>query len=228
MTTLSPDTLVAASPGVYAPQNDSLMLIDAMTNPAVVDHRSVRDFCAGSGIAAIVAAQLGAEAVTAVDISRRAVRCTRRNARAAGVRINVCTGTHLDALDRGPFDVVVCNPPYVPAPPAARPEQVPGAGPTRSWDAGSDGRLVLDPLCESASALLADAGVLLVVQSEFADPARSVRMLRTGGLHTEVVMSRRVPFGPVLSARSRWMERVGLVPAGRREEELVVIRAEKR
>lgn len=229
VTTFSPDALVAASPGVYAPQNDSLLLIDAMTAHAMVEGRSVLDFCAGSGIAAIAAARLGAESVTAIDISRRAVRCTRRNARLVRVRVKACVGTQLDAYERGPYDVVVCNPPYVPAMPGQRDDAVPDdAGPSSAWDAGSDGRLILDPLCDSAGELLADNGLLLIVQSEFADPDRSVWMLRHRGLNVDVVMTRRIPFGPVLTARARWMEHVGLIPLGRREEELVVIRAEKR
>jgi hypothetical protein len=52
-------------------------------------------------------------------------------------------------------------------------------------------------------------------------------MLCTGGLDAEVVIGLRVPFGPVGSARSEWLERIGLLPTGCREEELVVIKAGK-
>lgn len=229
MTTFSLDALVAASPGVYVPQHDSFLLIDAMAAHAAVEGRSVLDFCAGSGIAAIAAARLGANTVIAVDSSPRAVRCIRRNARTVGVRVNACVGTHRAAYERGPYDVVVCNPPYVPAPPGRQDNSVlDHVGPSSAWDAGPDGRLILDPLCDSAAQLLADNGVLLIVQSEFAGPDRSMRMLRAGGLGAEVVEKRRIPFGPVLTRRAPWMEHVGLIPPGRREEELVVIRAVKR
>ena len=75
--------------------------------------------------------------------------------------------------------------------------------------------------------MLTDDGVLLIVQSEFADPVRSVRMLRCGGMQAEVIKTKRVPFGPVLSGRARWMEHAGLRMTGRREEELVVIRGKR-
>lgn len=230
VTTFSPDTSTDAAPGVYAPQEDSLLLLEAMATHAAVRGRSVLDMCAGSGVVAIAAARLGARPVTAVDICRRAVRCTRRNARAAGVRVKACVGTHLDAVIRGPYDLVVCNPPYLPSVPSGRSGQsVPDrAGPSRAWDAGADGRLVLDPLCESAADLLTGAGELLTVQSEFADPERTVWMLRRRGLAARILLTRRIPFGPVLSARVDWMESAGLIPAGRREEELVVIRGVKR
>lgn len=229
-TTFSRDTLVAAAPGVYAPQDDSYLLLEALAQTTSVQGRSVLDLCTGTGIAAIAAARLGARKVTAIDVSRRAIRCTRRNARAAGVaqRITACVGTHGDASIRGRYDVVLCNPPYVPA----RPRPYNGATPERgcaamAWDAGPDGRLVLDPLCDSAAGLLEDGGVLLVVQSEFADPGRSIRMLRRQGVDAEVVLTQRIPFGPVLTERASWMEVAGLIPAGLREEELVVIRGEK-
>ena len=228
MTTFSPDAAVAAAPGVYAPQHDSLLLIEAMAASAAVEGRAVLDLCTGTGIAAIAAAQMGARTVTAVDSCRRAVRCTRRNARAAGVRLRACVGTHRDALARGPYDLVVCNPPYVPAPPGRHNGSVPAeAGPSTAWDAGADGRMVLDPLCESAPGLLAREGVVLIVQSEFADPERSIRMLRRRRIYAEIILTQRIPFGPVLTDRAPWMESVGLLTGGRREEELVVIRGEK-
>ena len=86
---------------------------------------------------------------------------------------------------------------------------------------------MLDPLCESAPDLLDEYGTMLIVQSEFADADRTVRQLRRGGLSAEVLMSQLIPFGPVLRTRARWLETVGKLPFGRREEELVVIRARK-
>jgi release factor glutamine methyltransferase len=36
-----------------------------------------------------------------------------------------------------------------------------------------------------------------------------------------------IPFGPVLTARAHWLERVGLLEVGRREERLAVVRADR-
>ena len=69
---------------------------------------------------------------------------------------------------------------------------------------------------------------MLIVQSEFAGSELSLRRLREAGMRAEVIMNQLIPFGPVLNARARWMESVGMLPVGRREEELVVIRARKR
>lgn len=229
MTTFYPDIRsVAAEPGVYAPQHDSRLLIDIMQSTGTAQGRSVLDLCTGSGVVAIAAAQLGARSVSAFDICRRAVRCAQRNADAAGVHIDARRGSCAEAARHGPYDLVVANPPYVPAVPDAQSDDgLSHVGPSRAWDAGRDGRMVLDPLCATAVDLLADQGTLLIVQSEFALPEKSLRMLRGNRLYAEVVAAQIIPFGPVLTSRARWMESVGLLPVGRREEELVVIRAEK-
>lgn len=230
MTTLYPDVqdAVAVTAGVYAPQHDSRLLIEAMTVAAEVAGRRVLDLCTGSGVAAVAAAHLGALSVTALDICPRAIRRAEANAAGAGVTVDARLGTWTDALATGPYDVVVSNPPYVPTSPDAHRETIStDVGPAWAWNAGSDGRLVLDPLCDSAPKLLADGGTMLIVQSEFADAKHSLRRLRTGELRAEVVMKQVIPFGPVLTARAVWMESVGMLPIGRREEEIVVIRAEK-
>ncbi|MGY4709807.1 HemK2/MTQ2 family protein methyltransferase [Mycolicibacterium sp. CBM1] len=231
MTTLYPDVQdsVHAQVGVYAPQQDSRLLIEAMTLTGVAAGRRVLDLCTGSGVVAIAAARLGARAVTALDICPEAIACVRRNATDAGVGVNAVAGTWSTALAAGPYDVVVSNPPYVPTPPDAHLENIPAAvGPVAAWNAGLDGRQILNPLCDSAPELLDEGGTLLVVHSEFADTAQSLRRLRSGGLRAEVVLNQLIPFGPVLTARARWMESIGMLPVGRRQEELFVIRADKR
>lgn len=227
MTILYPDLRdsVAPAAGVYAPQHDSHLLIEAMSVSTEVRGRRVLDLCTGSGVVAIAAAQLGAHSVTAFDICPQAISCTRNNAATAGVIVDARVGSWTAALAAGPYDLVVSNPPYVPTGPDVHSERIPG--PARAWNAGADGRLILDPLCDAAPELLADGGTMLIVQSEFADAQRSVRQLRGGGLRAEVIMTQLIPFGPVLKTRAKWMERTGMLPVGRREEELAVIRADK-
>lgn len=212
--------------GVYRPQQDSYLLIDTMEATGLAGRRRVLDLCSGSGVVAIAAAEMGADSVTAFDICPRAVRCSRDNARAAGADVEIRHGPWTDALACEPFDLVVSNPPYVPSPRHGGP--IPGAGgPEWSWNGGVDGRIVLDPLCRAAAALLRSGGSVLLVQSALADPGRSVKALRDSGLDADIVASRWIPFGPVVSARAGWLERTGRMPRGCREEQLVVIRADK-
>ncbi len=213
--------------GVYVPQDDSRLLMDVMGRTGLARGRRVVDLCTGGGAVAIEAAEQGASAVTAVDICRRAVRCARANALTAGVEVDVHMGSWARAVEFGPFDLAVCNPPYVPHDPNIDAHSAPPIGPARAWNGGYDGRLVLDPLCEAAPGLIADGGTLLLVQSEFAVPRRTLAALASVGLDAEIVASRWIPFGPVLSSRAEWLEDSGLLEPGRREEELVVVRADK-
>lgn len=225
-----PDTIefpmVVAARGVYVPQQDSRLLIATLGSQA--GRRRTVDLCTGSGVVAIAAAAFGASPVTAWDISAQAVACTRDNAAAAGVAIDVHRGSWAQAIADGPYDLVVSNPPYVPTPPGGSGDDVPAdAGLAQALDAGPDGRLVLDELCATAPALLGDGGTMLFVQSEFAGIGQSLNALRSVGVESEVVDSQTIPFGPVLTARARWLETSGRLTRGCREETLVVIRADK-
>lgn len=228
MTITYPEPGISAARNVYQPQEDSRLLVDAMHHTALIPGRRVLDLCTGSGFVAIAAAAMGCASVMAFDICPHAVRCSRGNAAIAGVEVDVREGSWLGALDCAPFDVVVSNPPYVPTPPGTDTEVIcSSAGPSWAWNAGPDGRLIVEPLCESAPKLLRDGGSLLLVHSALAGVQRSLDSLRAGGMKTEIIASKWIPFGPVMSARAGWLEDTGRIPCGRREEELVVIRADK-
>ncbi len=212
---------------VYAPQEDSHLLIEQMAAlPGGVAGKTVLDFCTGSGVVAIAAASAGAAAVTAVDLCPRAVRCARDNAAAADLVIDVVVGSFREALAAGPYDVVLCNPPYVPAPASDDLPQL--TGPSQAWDASADGRLVLDPLCAAAPELLADKGILLLVQSEYSGTSATVRALERVGMIVSVIAEQSVEFGPVMKSRATWLRDQGLMAQGCSEESLVVIAARKR
>ena len=213
---------------VYVPREDSQLLIDVMEKTGLARGSRVADLCTGTGILAIAACEQGASQVTAFDICPRAVHCARTDSAAAGFDVSVHLGSWARAVEFGPYDLVICNPPYVPHDPSIDAVQLPSdIGPARAWDAGYDGRLVLDPLCATAPQLLAGGGTLLVVQSEFAGPRSTLAALASAGLDAEVVAYQWIPFGPVLTSRAAWLEETGRLEPGRREEELLVIRADK-
>lgn len=229
MTVTYPSPAVSAAQNVYQPQEDSRLLVDTMHNSGLIPGRRVLDLCTGSGFVAIAAAEMGSASTTAFDICPRAVACSRGNTEAAGVDVDIHEGSWVEALEWSPFDVVVSNPPYVPTPPGGDERPVcPDAGPPWAWNAGPDGRTILDPLCEAAPKLLCDGGSLLLVHSALCGVQQSLDALKWAGMDAKVVASKWIPFGPVMTARAVWLEQVGLIPRGRREEELVVIRADKR
>jgi release factor glutamine methyltransferase len=65
------------------------------------------------------------------------------------------------------------------------------------------------------------------VHSEFANVDRTVEGLEAAGLRARVVAEQWIPFGPVLTARAHWLEKIGLLETGRRQELLAVVRADR-
>ena len=182
---------------------------------------SVLDLCTGSGVLAVTAARAGAASVTAVDVSRRALLTTRVNARRNGVRVRTVRGSLLDAVSGESFDLIVSNPPYVPA----VEDEIPRRGPARAWDAGLDGRALLDEICVRAPEHLRPGGRLLVVHSSVIGTSETVQALAEQGLEAEVIERRRGGLGPLIRGRAALLRERGMLRPGQDDEELVVIRA---
>ena len=206
-------------PGVFQPHSDTWLLAELLREQTLGPRASVLDVCTGSGALAVCAAQRGVRDVTAIDRSRRAVWTVRMNARLNGVRVRALHGDLFAPVAGQRFDAIVSNPPYVPA----ETDEFPSAGPQRAWDAGVDGRLLLDRICRDAPAHLKPGGFLLLVHSSVCGPALTLSQLREGGLEADVVARRRGPLGPLLTARVEMLESRGLLRG--REEEMLVIRA---
>ncbi|MFF4537063.1 HemK2/MTQ2 family protein methyltransferase [Streptomyces aureus] len=206
-------------PGVYRPQTDTGLLRRALRREPISGRTEVLDLGTGSGALAVEAARMGAR-VTAVDISWRALAAAWCNGLLNGQRVRVRHGDLASAVPGRRFDLVVTNPPYVPAPGGAPPR-----GSARAWDAGADGRLLIDRICAAAPTVLRPYGRLLMVHSHLSGVEETLARLRDGGLRAQVVERTRLPFGPVLRSRLGWLRERGLL-AGRTNEELVVIRAE--
>ncbi|MFD2420144.1 methyltransferase [Amycolatopsis pigmentata] len=207
-------------PGVYRPQDDTRLLASVVATTRIPAGARVLDVCAGTGAVALTAALTGTGEVTAIDISRRAVLSTRLNAWRLRLPVKTRRASFVDMSWPDRFDFVLANPPYVPSAATTGP-----AGRDRSWDAGPDGRALLDPLCTIAPRLLAPGGCLLLVHSSVSGVDITLDMLGSGGLRAGVVARRRIPFGPVMRARATFLEDAGLIDVGQRHEDLVVIRA---
>ena len=204
-------------PGVHRPRSDTWLLAEVLARQPLRG-AELADICTGSGALAIAAARRGAT-VLAVDVSHRSLLAARINARLNGCAIRLRRGDLFDGLGNRRFDVVVCNPPYVPAPT----DELPRHRVRTAVDAGRDGRALLDRLCREAPAHLRAGGSLLVVHSSVCGVARTCELLRAAGLVVDVVARQPGPLGPVLAARAGLLRARGLLGATD-EEELVVIR----
>lgn len=206
---------VLALPGVYRPRRDTALLIAA----ALEDRRPGRralDLCTGTGAAALALAHAG-HAVTAVDLGWRATTSARLNARRARVALDVRRGDLFAPLQGERFAIITCNPPYVPLAPGERTRRH-----ERAWNAGHDGRMILDTLCTEVGDHLEPGGSAFIVQSSYSGITDTLAALIERGLRTEVVARERGALGPIARARAAHLARLGH-PTD--HEDLVVIRA---
>lgn len=210
-------------PGVYRPQDDTQVLADVLRRGGHAGGRHVLDVCTGTGALALVAADAGAASVTAVDLSRRSVAVTRLNSRLRRAQVEVYRGDLFTPVAGRRFNLILCNPPYVPAETAVLPRH----RIARCWDGGLDGRSVLDRICGGAAEHLTADGVLLMVHSVLCRVEDTVARLAEAGMTAEIVGHARIPFGPVLRARAAMLAARGLIETGTTTEDLVVVRARR-
>jgi len=212
--------VLVRTPGVYRAEGDTALLAGVMSRGGFARGRRVLDLGTGSGALA-VAARAGAATVTAVDVSWRSVVATWVNSRLQGAGVSVRQGDLFTAVTGRRFDLVIANPPYVPAETAVLPRH----RKARCWDGGPDGRAVLDRICAGVADVLAPGADVLLVHSAVCNAELTVGALQRAGLTAQVLDRATVPFGPVMRARTAMLESRGLIAPGQRIEELVVVGA---
>ena len=208
-------------PRVYRVDSDTFLLIDVLREGGYAVGRRVLDIGTGTGALALAAARCGAASVTAVDVSLRSVAAAWLNSRLHGVACTVHWGDLCGPVADQYFDLIVANPPYVPA----STDVLPRHRISRCWDGGLDGRHIVDRICTEGPDLLAPEGMMLLVHSAVCDEDITLKRFADAGLQAEVLTRCTVPFGPVMRARAAMLEARGLVEPGQRAEELVVIGA---
>ncbi|MDQ3764655.1 MAG: methyltransferase [Actinomycetota bacterium] len=208
-------------PGVYRVGTDTSLLIDVLRQGGYAAGRRVLDLGTGTGAVALAAARYSAASVTAVDLSLRSVAAAWLNTRLHRVPCQVYWGDLGEPVAGQYFDVILANPPYVPATSIVLPRH----RMSRCWDAGLDGRALLDRICAEGPALLAPEGIILLVHSAICDEDITRKRFADAGLQAEVLTRHTVPFGPVMRARAAMLEARGLIQPGQRAEQLVVIGA---
>lgn len=216
-----PATKLVRVPGTYRPQEDTQLLIGHIRRQELARGRRVLDICTGTGALALAAAEGGAATVTAIDLSRRAVANTRLNSLLNRAGVEVLRGDLLAPVAGRLFDLVISNPPYVPAPT----ERLPRYRMGRCWDGGHDGRVLVDRICDTVGDVLAPGGRFLLTHSAVTDADLTVERLTGRGLEACVVKTETIPFGPVMTRRADLLAARGLIEPRQRHEEIVVIEA---
>lgn len=107
----------SVTPEVLIPRHDTETLVEAALGklpPSLL--AEVLDLGTGSGcIAVTLSMERPAARLTAVEISPSALRVARKNAQALGASIEFRQGAWFAPLSGRRFDLIVSNPPYIPA-----------------------------------------------------------------------------------------------------------------
>jgi release factor glutamine methyltransferase len=181
---------LAVGPGVFVPRPETELLVDLGTEAAEgLQAPTVVDLCTGSGAVALaVKARLPAARVHAVELSGHAHAWAVDNVARTGLEVDLRLGAAQTAFGDllGLVDVVVCNPPYIPAGAVPVDPEVRDHDPELALYGGSaDGLAVPRAVAARAAQLLHPGGVLLM---EHADVQREgiTRALLAAGVWGEV------------------------------------------
>jgi ribosomal protein L3 glutamine methyltransferase len=141
------------------------LLVDGSVDHFLSDQtRRVLDLCTGNGSLAVLAAMAWPEVqVTGADISPDALAVARINVEKHGLqdRIALELSDGLAALP-GPWDLILCNPPYVNAASMAALPAEYRAEPELALAGGTDGMDFVRQLFAAAPARLSDEGVIVL------------------------------------------------------------------
>jgi methylase of polypeptide subunit release factors len=161
---------------------------------------SFLDLCAGTGIAALMAARHGACEAWAGDITERCTRFAEFNGRLNGVaNFHPVTSDLYGSLSQRTFDRIVAHPPYVPA---LQPKWI-------FFSGGEDGEEITRRIVQGLPAHLNDRGVFLALtmgsdRSDAPFESRIREWLGEGGRDFDIALIVRKILEPLeFAARSR-------------------------
>lgn len=155
----------AVSTEVLVPRSPLFELIAAQMQPWLdLYPQRILDLCTGSGCLAVLLAQAFADVpVDASDLSAAALAVARRNITRHGLgdQVTLLEGDGLAACKGRAYDLIVSNPPYVPAAEYAGLPAEYGHEPRMGLEAGDDGLAFVHRLLAEVSDALNPGGVLI-------------------------------------------------------------------
>lgn len=173
-------------PGVFIPRPETELLVEKILDLAARGDLTIVDIGTGSGnIALALAAELPKARIIATDISARALRVARLNAKDHRLEnVTFVQGNLFSALDalrlEGRCDFIVCNPPYVSASDwESLPGEIRDHEPLRAFLGGKSGLDFIRRLITGSSAFL-KPGAHLLFEVGYDQAETAVSMLGSG------------------------------------------------
>ena len=174
---------LAVGPGVFIPRPETETLVQLVVDRAAgLAAPKIVDLGTGSGaIAAALADEVPGAEVHAVELSELALAWATRNLAPFGVRLSRGDLTTALPEHNGTFDVVVSNPPYIPADAVPNEPEVAEHDPELAlYGGGADGMELPRAAAASAARLLLAGGFFAMEHAEVQAPAVAALLERSG------------------------------------------------
>lgn len=182
---------VQVGPGVFIPRPETEGLLEWASAQPVGPRPVIVDLCTGSAALALALAKFWPDGrIIAVDDSDDALAYARRNVAGSPVELvhgDVADCSSLPALD-GEVDLLVANPPYIPAGTVLEPE-VAQHDPTHALFGGPDGMTVINAIVALAARWL-KAGGRCGVEHDDTTSAATVDVFAATGRFVDVTAHR--------------------------------------
>lgn len=179
--------MLKVGPGVFIPRPETEAMLEWAVAQHLPENPLIVDVCTGSGALAVALGRSRPSArIIAIDDDPSALDYARENAARTGVEImkgDVADPALLRDLD-GTVDLVISNPPYIPAGSELEPE-VAEHDPAHALFGGPDGMAVIRPIVALAARWLTDGG-LLAVEHDDTTSGRTVEMVTSSGAFADV------------------------------------------
>jgi len=149
------------NPSVLIPRPETEILTERALKYATQDMRLL-DMCCGSGCIGLTVAAKTKAAVVLADNSQAALDTAARNAKKLHVKAEIVLSDMFESI-QGEFDLIVCNPPYIPsADIATLDKNVRDYEPISALDGGADGLDFYRIIATHAPRFMASGAVMLL------------------------------------------------------------------
>ena len=155
------------------------------------------DLCTGSGCIAISLAKKVNAYVEGCDISKKALKVAKTNAKKHNINVEMYQSNMFDKV-QGRFNVVVSNPPYIESDVVKTlDEEVKSHDPLLALDGGQDGLKYYREIAKNINHYLLEGGVLLMeigynqgesVTNIFKDIAKDIQLIKDYNNNDRVVI----------------------------------------
>jgi release factor glutamine methyltransferase len=203
-------TPMDATTSAYEPAEDSFLLLDALEQEMdsifctqSQQSKFVLEVGCGSGIISTAMAKKFKEngsnvpCVFSIDVNPEATLLTQKNSFLNGLDDYMVQPILLDGVHsaykcfRNQFDIIVCNPPYVPILPGENPEDLNAGLLEKSWTGGPDGNQFITPFLTNVGKILKHDGVLYLLLSSLNNPEMlNKEIAKANGLEGSLVIKR--------------------------------------